>query len=301
VRVHRPLADHQLSGDLLARQTARDEPEHLDLALALSCLARVEFFAGDNRASAALHAEALELLQQNGSPGEIAGERLFFAWCHISDSQFEAASALLDRALEAGRQLDDRWMTALALGGMIRVAASRGDVALAADRAAEAIGITAIIDDRFLASMCLVGLADALHPGVTTARLLGAADAVRISVGATWPVLLAKEYRRATESAREALSPDAFAVAFTEGRSMSLETAIGEVETTRRGREPQDLTAREVEVLRLVARGLTSQQVAAELVISERTVHAHLRSMYRKLGIGSRSAATRFAVEHGIV
>jgi DNA-binding NarL/FixJ family response regulator len=111
-------------------------------------------------------------------------------------------------------------------------------------------------------------------------------------------VLLAKEYRRAIEAARETLSPDAFAVAIAEGRAMSLETAEREVEATRQTRRPDDLTAREVEVLRLVARGLTNQQVAVELVLSERTVHAHLRSMYRKLEVSSRTAATRYAPAH---
>jgi DNA-binding NarL/FixJ family response regulator len=81
---------------------------------------------------------------------------------------------------------------------------------------------------------------------------------------------------------------------------MTLEAAEREVEATRRTRRSDDLTAREVEVLRLVARGLTNQQVAAELVLSERTVHAHLRSMYRKLEISSRTAATRYALEHGL-
>jgi DNA-binding NarL/FixJ family response regulator len=40
--------------------------------------------------------------------------------------------------------------------------------------------------------------------------------------------------------------------------------------------------------------------VAAQLVVSERTVHAHLRTTYRKLGVSSRSGATRWAIEHGI-
>jgi len=56
--------------------------------------------------------------------------------------------------------------------------------------------------------------------------------------------------------------------------------------------------AREVEVLRLVARGLTDVQVAEQLTISHRTVHAHLSAIYSKLGISSRSAATRYALEH---
>ena len=60
------------------------------------------------------------------------------------------------------------------------------------------------------------------------------------------------------------------------------------------------MTDREAEVLRLVARGLTNRQVAAELVVSERTVHAHLRSAYRKLGLSSRSAATRYVLERGL-
>ncbi|CAA9443220.1 MAG: hypothetical protein AVDCRST_MAG37-1567 [uncultured Rubrobacteraceae bacterium] len=64
---------------------------------------------------------------------------------------------------------------------------------------------------------------------------------------------------------------------------------------------PAGLTAREVEVLRLVARGITNAQIAQELYLSPRTVNAHLNSIYGKLGVSSRSAATRFAVEHGLV
>jgi DNA-binding NarL/FixJ family response regulator len=61
------------------------------------------------------------------------------------------------------------------------------------------------------------------------------------------------------------------------------------------------LTAREVEVLRLVAQGLTDAQIAERLVISPHTVHAHLSSIYSKLGISSRSAATRYTFEHPLI
>jgi DNA-binding NarL/FixJ family response regulator len=54
-------------------------------------------------------------------------------------------------------------------------------------------------------------------------------------------------------------------------------------------------------VLRLVAGGLNDPQVAEKLFISRRTVHAHMRSIYHKLGVTSRTAATRFAVEYGLV
>ena len=59
------------------------------------------------------------------------------------------------------------------------------------------------------------------------------------------------------------------------------------------------LSLREIEVLRLVAAGLTDGEIAERLVLSPRTVHAHLRSIYQKLGVSSRTAATHAAT--GIV
>jgi DNA-binding NarL/FixJ family response regulator len=64
---------------------------------------------------------------------------------------------------------------------------------------------------------------------------------------------------------------------------------------------PAGLSLREVEVLRLVAEGLTDGAVAERLFISRRTVSQHLRSIYGKLDVSSRAAATRFAVEHSLV
>jgi DNA-binding NarL/FixJ family response regulator len=54
-------------------------------------------------------------------------------------------------------------------------------------------------------------------------------------------------------------------------------------------------------VLRLLTQGLTDPQIAEQLMISPRTVHAHLRTIYKKLEVPRRSAATRFAVEHNLV
>lgn len=64
---------------------------------------------------------------------------------------------------------------------------------------------------------------------------------------------------------------------------------------------PAGLSVREAELLRLVAMGLTDPQIAEKLVLSPRTVNAHLRSIYNKLQVGSRTAATRFAVEHHLI
>jgi len=64
---------------------------------------------------------------------------------------------------------------------------------------------------------------------------------------------------------------------------------------------PADLTSREVEVLRLVATGLTSAQTATQLGISVRTVNTHVEHIYTKIGATNRSVATLFAMQHGIV
>jgi DNA-binding NarL/FixJ family response regulator len=61
---------------------------------------------------------------------------------------------------------------------------------------------------------------------------------------------------------------------------------------------PDDLTTREVEVLLLMAQGWTNAQIAEQLVISPRTVNSHLTSIYRKIQVSSRSAATRYVLEH---
>jgi DNA-binding NarL/FixJ family response regulator len=61
---------------------------------------------------------------------------------------------------------------------------------------------------------------------------------------------------------------------------------------------PAGLTARQLEILRLVATGRTNRDIASELVISEHTVARHLQNIYSKLGVSSRAAATAFAVEH---
>jgi DNA-binding NarL/FixJ family response regulator len=64
---------------------------------------------------------------------------------------------------------------------------------------------------------------------------------------------------------------------------------------------PAGLTAREVEVLRLLARGLTSKQAAQRLEISPKTVGRHVESIYSKIGASTRGAAALFAVEHDLL
>ena len=64
---------------------------------------------------------------------------------------------------------------------------------------------------------------------------------------------------------------------------------------------PAGLTDREVEVLRLIARGSSNRQVAERLFISRKTVGRHVENVYAKIGVSSRAAAAVFAMEHGLL
>ncbi|MGH2824736.1 MAG: helix-turn-helix domain-containing protein, partial [Thermoleophilaceae bacterium] len=68
-----------------------------------------------------------------------------------------------------------------------------------------------------------------------------------------------------------------------------------------RDKPPGGLTARELEVLRLVATGKTNRSIAADLFLSEKTVARHVSNIFTKLGLSSRAAATAYAYEHDLV
>ncbi len=69
----------------------------------------------------------------------------------------------------------------------------------------------------------------------------------------------------------------------------------------RRREGPAGLTAREIDVLRLVSRGLPSKEIAARLVISPKTARNHIEHIYAKIGVSTRAGASLFALEHGLL
>ncbi|MEA2469931.1 MAG: hypothetical protein QOE38_930, partial [Thermoleophilaceae bacterium] len=77
-------------------------------------------------------------------------------------------------------------------------------------------------------------------------------------------------------------------------------SAAGRAQGRRRDRVA-GLSAREAEVLRLVARGLSTKQIAAQLVISPKTADSHIQHIYTKIGVSTRAAATVFAMRHDLV
>jgi predicted ATPase/class 3 adenylate cyclase/DNA-binding CsgD family transcriptional regulator len=142
------------------------------------------------------------------------------------------------------------------------------------------------------------------------ARLWGLAEILREAIGAPISPVEYASYERSVQALRTQLGEQAFATAWAQGRMMTLEqmlAAPGQAALSPSGERPSSspypggLTAREVEVLRVVAQGLTNEQVAERLVISPRTVDTHLTSIYGKIGVSSRAAATRYAIEHHLV
>src|SRR5262249_42944229 len=161
-------------------------------------------------------------------------------------------------------------------------------------------------------------VAAALGLPIWAATLWGTAEPLRESSSVAIPQAL---YERMVAVVRSQLGDPAFEEARTRGCTITPAQALtspeafapqvqkpahappGSSPTAPAGHpsSPAGLTAREVEVLRLVAQGLSDAQVAEQLVISPRTVNWHLTTIYSKLGVSSRSAATRYALEHQMV
>src|SRR5439155_21015966 len=129
------------------------------------------------------------------------------------------------------------------------------------------------------------------HP----ARLLAAADAFQ-------SMTEERPYRAALspEAAAEELRAEARA-ARLDGDAVECVLAAATGTRRRRAEHPGGLTSRELQVLRLLARGLSTKQVAAELVITPKTADSHIQHLYSKIGVSTRAAATIFAMRHDLV
>src|SRR5947209_10153286 len=179
-------------------------------------------------------------------------------------------------------------------------------------------------DREFLAS-CLEELAAVVVAQETekrsvseifwAAQLWGAAERLREAISAPIPPVHRAAYEQAVALACSRIGQKAFRAVWTQGRSMTPQQALAtRLETKAPTSAPVSsenaaadqpvsarLTAREKEVLRLLTEGLTNPQIAERLVVSPPTVSTHVTSIFNKLQVNSRSAATRYAVEHHLV
>jgi DNA-binding CsgD family transcriptional regulator len=69
----------------------------------------------------------------------------------------------------------------------------------------------------------------------------------------------------------------------------------------KRRSSPSGLTVREIEILRLLARGLSNKEIAARLTISAKTAGSHVEHIYTKIGVTNRAMASLFAAKHGLI
>jgi DNA-binding CsgD family transcriptional regulator len=192
-----------------------------------------------------------------------------------------------------------------------QLALSQGDVTTARSLVEESLILSGELGEKWVIAKGLLGLGEVVavqQKLAWAAQLWGAAEALRDTLGIPLPPVERTDYERLVSAARVHLGERAFAAAWTQGRAMTPEQAVAAKghkpapspipPVTSSPTHPAGLTTREVEVLRLVAMGLTDVQIAEKLILSPRTVHAHISSIYSKLALTSRSAATRYALEH---
>ncbi len=231
----------------------------------------------------------------------------------LSEGETTRAESLAQEYLAICREIGNRWRIAWGLHTLGRVEAQRGEMTAARSWYQQSLALALELGDKFLTPHNLEGLAGVLLAQgelIWAAQVWGAAEALREETGVPLHLVDRAGYEQAMATARAHLGEQAFAASWAAGRRMTPEQAsmvLYQASPPEPGPEaphppqlaaPTDLTAREMEVLRLLARGLSNAQIAEELVVSLLTVKAHLRSIYSKLGVTSRVAATRYALEH---
>jgi predicted ATPase/DNA-binding CsgD family transcriptional regulator len=287
------------------------------VAVSLAHLGRTVVHQGDAGRIQALRLEAEEMRQGSLDPRATAELLFFLGAVARHEKDYERSVGLCEESLELFRELEDTRGISRCINGLGTVALEYGDQERAAALLEEALWLLWGLKEKTGISFSLLGLAGVASSwGEPTraARLWAAAEVLREDIG-----LALGHYERSRygyegrlAAARSQLEETAWEAAWAEGRAMSLEQAVEyalEPSPTTQQEEPAAppttyparLSAREVEVLRLVAEGLTNAQVAEKLFISPRTVNAHLNSIYGKLGFNSRVEATRFAVDQDLL
>jgi ATP/maltotriose-dependent transcriptional regulator MalT len=274
--------------------------------------------SGDLGKARAFYEEALAISRELGSASIFRLCLSSLALPYLLQGDLERAAALAEDAAALCQEAGDRLLLPLPLTWLGWVALLRGDRERAEALHKESLALSGELGDSWGTLALLEGLActaGAKGEARKAARLFGATKALREATGFSLESALRTLEEPYLVGARSQLEEGAWTEAWEEGRAMSVETAIEyalleeEFSTTSSASEqppsparahPAGLTSREVEVLGLVATGLTSAQVATQLFLSTRTVDTHLTSIYHKLGVTSRAGATRFALEHNL-
>jgi predicted ATPase/DNA-binding CsgD family transcriptional regulator len=231
----------------------------------------------------------------------------------LARGDLERSVALWEETLALYREAKDALGIVMCLTNIGLLTLAQGNHERSATLLREGLRLAREMDHKTFIQYCLIGLASVAasqtHP-VRAARLWGAAEGMSETYGARFSHAgrAAIDYEGRLVIARSQLEEAAWTAAWAEGRAMDSEQAVGYALEQYTGPGPDEpelhpagLSAREAEVLRLVATGMTNVEVAEKLFLSSRTVGWHLASIYRKLGLHSRTEATRFAAEHDLL
>jgi DNA-binding CsgD family transcriptional regulator/tetratricopeptide (TPR) repeat protein len=270
-----------------------------------------------NWAAARLHMqEALAIFRRHGDEGSMA--HIYNNLGVAAREQGDHAGSLefLEQSLRMTRRLgvDD----AITLSHLGDHALRRGDTARAALHIEDALRSASRSGDTraIMSSLCRSArLAAAVAQPAMAARLLGALFAMRQQVGPAVAPELAPEMEHVADLARSALGEPSFRTAVTEGEAtegsrLTAETVIWvhTLRSTSTDAGPDatpsptnsGLSAREIEVLRLIAGGRSNREIADALAISLNTVARHISNIFDKLGAANRTEAAAYAHRHGL-
>ncbi|MBA2753996.1 MAG: tetratricopeptide repeat protein [Chloroflexia bacterium] len=294
---------------------AREAGDRGAEAFALNNLGVQALEAGDFTIAVARCEESLAVARDAGD--EAMALQALHNLGHLAWLRGEATRArnVLDDALVLARKLGDTRIIASTLTALGHATINLGDPRSAATLFLESLEIGRHRGNQSTVIDAMEGLARlgaATGPPSAATKVFGAASALReLTHVALSPNELA--YLEPSLTAlRRALGPDGFATAWERGRTLSTDEAIGEalalaaLTTTRptAGAEQlpsrHGLTAREVEILRLLAAGLGNAEIGERLFISPSTVARHVANIFTKLDVDSRGKAAAYAHRHGL-
>jgi ATP/maltotriose-dependent transcriptional regulator MalT len=291
------------------------------LSQALGILASAALNQGDYASARAFLAELLTLSQANGIKRIIGTALCLQGQLAFLQGEMSRAHTLLAESIALLKEIVSSWMPfqnnlAEALSILGRVVTRQGDFARAQTLHEESLAAARHMANPHIVAFSLEGLAEMVVQGkpVWAARLWGAAEFLREANGTPLPAMWHSDYEHSVAAARSSLGEQAFSAHWAAGRTLPLEQALADQEPVPlpppanavvpppvSPASAAGLTPREMDVLRLLTQGLTSAQIAEQLVIGLVTVNSHVRSIYSKLGVTSRSAATRYAIEHHLL
>lgn len=279
----------------------------------LYVLAQVLFVSQRDLARAqAIGEQSLALLVEVGDIWTLGYCLTLSGQMRLMQGEPDSARELAERSVALLKEVGDRGALVDALMTLARIMTRQGNIAAASQLYEESLAILREIPSSSFGPIVAAylegwGALLALRQEPAEAvRMWGAAQALREALGAPMPPVDCTKYEQLVALVRTQLEEQTFHALWMQGRSMAPEQVLnlqGPVSSIRPPAPPyaKKLTPRETEVLRLLTQGLTNPQIANQLVISLPTVNTHVGSIFNKFGVNTRSAATRYAVEQGLV